>query len=81
MSGYVVPAARRVGADLLGIAAPKTEKVLTGKKEFKFVAADVEEKILHKQRGGGKLVNVALFEEFHPKPVDSVELEEIFLLS
>ena len=30
---YVVPAAKRVGADLLDIAAPKIGNVLTGKKK------------------------------------------------
>ena len=38
---YVVPAAKRVGADLLDIAAPEIGNVLTGEKKFKSVAADV----------------------------------------
>ena len=51
---YVVPAAKRVGADFLDIAAPKIEKVLTGKKKFKSVAADFGKKALRKQIGGGE---------------------------
>ena len=35
---YVIPAAKRVGADLLDIAAPEIGNVLTGKKNFKSVA-------------------------------------------
>ena len=52
---YVVPAAKRVGADLLDIAAPEIKNVLTGKKKFKSVAADVGKKTLRKQLGGGKI--------------------------
>ena len=37
---YVVPAAKRFGADLLDIAAPEIENVLTGKK-LKSLAVDV----------------------------------------
>ena len=33
ISKYVVPAAKRKGADLLGYAAPEIGDVLTGKKE------------------------------------------------
>ena len=78
---YVVPAAKRVGADLLDIAAPEIGDVLNGKKNIKSVAADVGKKTLRKQLGGVKIGNVALFEEFPQKPVDVVELEEIFFLS
>ena len=52
---YVVPAAKRVGADLLDIAAPEIGYVLAGKKKFKSVAADVGKKTLRKQLGGGKI--------------------------
>ena len=59
---YVVPAAKRVGADLLVIAAPEIGNVLTAKKasllfftEFKSVPADVGKKTLRKQLGGGKI--------------------------
>ena len=51
---YVVPAAKRVGAYLLDIAAPEIGNVLTGKK-IKSVAADVGKKTLRKQLGGGKI--------------------------
>ena len=48
---YVVPAAKRVGADLIEMAAPEIGIVLTGKKKFKSVAADVGKKTLRKQLG------------------------------
>ena len=51
---YVVPAAKRVGVDLLDIAAPEIGNILTGKKKFKSVTADVGKKTLRKQLGGGK---------------------------
>ena len=52
---YVVPAAKRVGADLLDIAAPEIGNVLTGKNKFKSVAADVGKKTFRKQLGGEKI--------------------------
>ena len=52
---YVVPTAKRVGADLLDIAAPEIGNVLTAKKKFKSVAADVGKRTLRKKLGGGKI--------------------------
>ena len=64
---YVVPAAKRVGADLLDIAAPEIGSVLTGKKKFKSVAADVGKKTLRKQLGGGKVRNCRIIRRIPPK--------------
>ena len=63
---YVVPAAKRVGADLLDIAAPEIGNVLTGKK-FKSVAADVGKKTLSKQLGGGKVRKRRIIRKIPPK--------------
>lgn len=50
---FVVPAAKRIGADLLEIAAPDIGDVLTGKKNIKNFAKDVGQKTVRKQLGGG----------------------------
>ena len=59
---YVVPAEKRVGADLLDIAAPET-----GKKKFKSVAADVGKKTLRKRLGGGKVRKRRIIRRIPPK--------------
>ena len=65
---YVVPAAKRVGADLLDIAAPEIGNVLlTGKKKFKSVAADVGKKTLRKQLGCGKVRKRRIIRRIPPK--------------
>ena len=51
---YIVPAAKRVGADLLEFAVPEVADVVSGKKNFKFVARSVGRQTLRKQLGGGK---------------------------
>ena len=51
---YVVPAAKRVGADLLEFAAPEVADVVSGKKNFKTAAKSVGRQTLRKQLGGGK---------------------------
>ena len=67
LRSYVVPAAKRFGADLLGIAAPKTGNVLTEKKKIKSVTADVEKKTLRKQLGGGKIKKSRIIQIIRPK--------------
>ena len=64
---YVVPAAKRVGADLLDIAALEIGNVLTGKKKFKSVASDVRKKTLRKQLGGGKVRKRRIIRRIPPK--------------
>ena len=50
---YVVPAAKRVGADLLEFAAPEIGEVISGRKSFKSAAKSVGKKTLRKQLGSG----------------------------
>ena len=78
---YVVPAAKRVGADLLDMAAPEIGNVLTGKKNSNLWLQMLERKHNVNNKVVEKLGNVALFEEFPQKPVDVVEVDEIFFLS
>ena len=75
---YVVPAAKRVCADLLDIAAPEIGNVLTGKKKFKSVAADVGKKTLRKQLGGGKIRKRRIIRRIPPKTSRRRRIEEIF---
>ena len=51
---YIVPAAKRVVADLLEFAVPEVADVVRGKKNFKTAAKNVGRQILRKQLGGGK---------------------------
>ena len=41
---YMVPAAKRIGADMLEFAAPEIEEVLSGRKSFKSAAKVWESK-------------------------------------
>ena len=50
----VIPAAKRIGADLIELAAPEIGNVLAGRKKFKSAATDVGKKTLRKQLAGGK---------------------------
>ena len=51
---YIVPAAKRVGADLLEFAVPEVADVVSGKKNFKTAAKSVGRQTLRKKLGGGK---------------------------
>ena len=51
---HIVPAAKRIGADLFEIAAPEIGEVVGGRKKLKTFAKDVETKTIRKQLGGGK---------------------------
>ena len=51
---YIVPAAKRVDADLLEFAVPEVADVVSGKKNFKTAAKNVGRQTLRKQLGGGK---------------------------
>ena len=48
---YIVPAAKRVGADLLQFAAPEIGKVISGRKTSKLAAKSVGKQTLKKQLG------------------------------
>ena len=50
---YVVPAAKRVGADLLEFAVPEIGDVISGRKSFKSAAKSVGRKTLKEQLGEG----------------------------
>ena len=51
---YIVPVAKRVGADLLEFAVPKVVDVVSGKKIFKTAAKSEGRQTLRKQPGSGK---------------------------
>ena len=51
---YIVPAAKRVGADLLEFAVPEIAEVVSGRKSFKTAAKSVGRQTLRKQLGGGE---------------------------
>ena len=50
---FIVPAARRLGADLLEYAVPEMAEVISGKKNLKSAVTSVGKKTLRKQLGGG----------------------------
>ena len=50
---YIVPAAKRVGADLLEFAAPEIGEVISSRKSFKSAANSVGKQTLKKQLGQG----------------------------
>ena len=51
---YVVPAAKRIGADMLEFAAPESGEVVSGRKSFKSAAKSVGKQTLKKQLGEGE---------------------------
>ena len=51
---YIVPAAKRVGADLLEFAVPEIAEVVSGRKNFKTAAKSVGKQTLRKQLGEGQ---------------------------
>ena len=50
---YIVPAAKRVGADLLEFAVPEIAQVVSGRKNIKTAAKSVGRQTLRKQLGEG----------------------------
>ena len=54
---YIVPAAKRVGADLLEFAVPEIAEVVSGRKNFKTAAKSVGRQTLRKQLGEGQRSN------------------------
>ena len=51
---YVVPAAERIGADMLEFVVPEIAEVVSGRKNFKTVAKSVGKHTLRKQLGEGE---------------------------
>ena len=50
---YIVPAAKRIGAELLEFPAPETAEFVSGRKNFKTAAKSVGRQTLRKQLGSG----------------------------
>ena len=50
---YVVPAAKRINADMLEFAEPETGEVISGRKSFKSAAKSVGNQTLKRQLGEG----------------------------
>ena len=50
---YIVPADRRIGADMLEFAVPEIADVVSGKKNIKSAAKNLWRQTLKKQLGGG----------------------------
>ena len=50
---YIVPAAKRIGADILEFAAPEIGEVISGRNPFKSAAKSVGKQTLKKQLGSG----------------------------
>ena len=53
LRNYIVPAAKRVGADLLEVAVLEIAEVVSGRKNFKTAAKKVGKQTLKKQLGEG----------------------------
>ena len=51
---YVVPAAKRIGVDMLEFAVPEIAEVVSGRKNFKTAAKSVGKQTLRKQLGEGE---------------------------
>ena len=51
---YIVPAAKRIGADLLEFAVPEIAEVVSGRKNIKSAAKSVGRQTLRKQLGEGQ---------------------------
>ena len=50
---YVVPAAKRIGSDMLDFAVPEITEVVSGRKNFKTAAKSVGKQTLRKKLGSG----------------------------
>ena len=57
---YIVPVAKRVGADLLEFAAPETAEVVSGRKSFKTGAKSVGTQTRRKLSGSGSRKGFAI---------------------
>ena len=76
----VVPAAKRIGSDMLEFAAPEIGDVFSGRKSFKSAARSVGKRTLKKKqlRSGSKQKRI--IESFQQNPLNNlVGHEEIFL--
>ena len=53
LRNFVVPAAKRIGADMLEFTAPENGEVISGRNSFKSTATSVGKQTLKKQLGSG----------------------------
>ena len=53
MRKFIVPAAKRIGADTLGFSAPEIGEIISGRKSFKSPTKSVGKQTLKKQLGEG----------------------------
>ena len=70
LSQYVVPAAKRVGADLLEFAVSETADVVNGREKFKAAARSDGKQILRKQLGSGSRKRKAAIERNHSRTIE-----------
>ena len=79
LGNYIVPAAKRVGADLLRFAVPEIAEVVIGRKNLETAAKSVGSQTLRKQLGSGSRKKSAA-ESFQQNLQNkSVGREETFL--
>ena len=57
---YIIPAAKRVGAELLEFAVPEIAEVVSGRKNFKTAAKSVGRQTLKTQLGSGSRKRTAI---------------------
>ena len=77
---HVVPAAKRIGADILEFAAPEIGEVFSGRKTFKTAAKSVGKKTLKKLLSSGEVSRSKQGESFQQNLLNNpVSREETFL--
>ena len=54
IKGYIIPSAKRIGADLFEIAALEVGEIVTGRKKLESIAKEVGTKTVRKQLGVGR---------------------------
>ena len=76
---YIIPAAKRVAADLLEFAAPEIAEVVSGRKSFKTAAKSVGGQTLRQQLGSGSKKRTASRVIPTKSAKQMVDREETFL--
>ena len=77
---FIVPAAKRIGADVLEFAAPEIGEVISGRKSFMSAAKSVGKQTLRKQLGERSQRKRSAAESFQQKLLNTpVGREETFL--
>ena len=79
---YVVPAARRIGANMLGFAVPEIADVVSGKQNFKAAAKNVGRQTLKKNNSVVEVGNAPRAKSFSLNPRSgTVSHAEIYSLT